>query len=161
MKMRKGFTLVELLIVIVIIGILAAAMLLSTGSATASAKASTIISDLRNLKAAAAMLVLESNDAFVSTATVDEILTAMAKFADNPEKYTAANSKFKVGKVVINSQQKAFGAFDIGASDADVKEKLKEKAKTVGLFGTANVSTPPTNFTTYYNGESVVWIAIY
>ena len=64
MKMRKGFTLVELLIVIVIIGILAAAMLLSSGSATASAEASTIVSDMRSLKASALMLYADSMDEF-------------------------------------------------------------------------------------------------
>ena len=46
MKMRKGFTLVELLIVIIIIGILAAAMLMSSGSATDAATASTAISEM-------------------------------------------------------------------------------------------------------------------
>jgi len=49
---RKGFTLVELLIVIVVIGILSAMMMLSSTEAVSSAKAAKIISDLRNLKTA-------------------------------------------------------------------------------------------------------------
>ena len=50
MKMRKGFTLVELLIVIIIIGILAAAMLLSSGAATETARASNAIAEMRSIK---------------------------------------------------------------------------------------------------------------
>lgn len=49
---RKGFTLVELLIVIVVIGVLSAMMMLSSTEAVSSAKASNIISNLRNLKTA-------------------------------------------------------------------------------------------------------------
>ncbi|CAM1378044.1 hypothetical protein FF3_00312 [Fretibacterium fastidiosum] len=87
MKMRKGFTLVELLIVIVIIGILAAAMLLSSGSATASAEASNIVSNLRSLKAATMMFYADSMDAIAAvngllpgTVTVD----ALKGYTDNP-----------------------------------------------------------------------------
>ena len=54
MNVRKGgFTLVELLIVIMIIAILAGMMMLSTGSATDGAEAIKIVNDLRNLKSAA------------------------------------------------------------------------------------------------------------
>ena len=49
---RKGFTLVELLIVIVVIGILSAMMMLSSTEAVSSAKAARIVADLRNVKTA-------------------------------------------------------------------------------------------------------------
>ena len=62
---RKGFTLVELLIVIVVIGILAGMMMLSSTEAVTSAKATKIISDMKNLQKAVLAWYLDNYDRFI------------------------------------------------------------------------------------------------
>lgn len=59
LKKSKAFTLVELLIVIIIIGILAGMVMLTTGNATDKAEATRIISDMRNIKSACLMYYAE------------------------------------------------------------------------------------------------------
>ena len=64
---RKGFTLVELLIVIVVIGVLSAMMMLSSTEAVSSAKAADIISNLRNIKTAALEFYADNMSALTTT----------------------------------------------------------------------------------------------
>ena len=76
---RKGFTLVELLIVIAIMGTLAAMMSTSSGSASAVAKASAIYSNIRSIKAAALLYQAEQGEDFHE----DQVTEAnLKKFVD-------------------------------------------------------------------------------
>ncbi|MBQ6773618.1 MAG: type II secretion system protein [Synergistaceae bacterium] len=63
---HKGFTLVELLIVIVVIGILSAMMMLSSSEAVSTAKATKIIADMRNLKTAALAYFADNVDTYMT-----------------------------------------------------------------------------------------------
>lgn len=84
MKKRAGFTLVELLIVIIIIGILAGAMLLVAGSGTDKANATKIISDMRSIKAAALMKWADKGnwDWVASADDADGLKTELAGYMD-------------------------------------------------------------------------------
>jgi prepilin-type N-terminal cleavage/methylation domain-containing protein len=157
-KVRKGFTLVELLIVIVIIGILAAAMMLSSGSATASAEASNIVTDLRNMKAAALMLYADSMDAFNTGAVPQVAVTMLRTYMDNPSKFDAPGSGTNPYLFTINTaQNKWWVGYNLtyGKKTAEVGQKLLGKAGSVGLYGSTATTATSGLFT---GGVGSVWM---
>ncbi|MDR3353533.1 MAG: prepilin-type N-terminal cleavage/methylation domain-containing protein, partial [Synergistaceae bacterium] len=114
LKSRKsGFTLVELLIVIMIIAILAGMMMIATGSATDSAEASKLVNDVRAVKSACLLFYVDEGY-WPSKDT--EVAPSLDKYTDRPMFNTTTgkyNLQIAVGKTdgreryVVGIQPKA------------------------------------------------------
>ncbi|MDO4787386.1 MAG: prepilin-type N-terminal cleavage/methylation domain-containing protein [Fretibacterium sp.] len=132
MKMRKGFTLVELLIVIVIIGILAAAMLLSSGSATASADAAAAVSEMRALKAAIILYISNAGGELTAAEQAnDKLIDLVSADMENPQKIVDKYSS-TLGNITVGGLTRQGVTISVKSSKitAEALEKLKKNKAT-------------------------------
>ena len=162
---KRGFTLVELLIVIVVIGVLSAMMMLSSTEAVSSARASNIISNMRNIKTAVLSWYTDNldrvklkggdykicpQDSTTASKYIGDIAkdstTEITKYLNNDNSITLSN--FDVAK----SKNGAYFLFSAGdnnknwyvgcnlGSDKSLQDKIAGRAKTLGLgYNTAKV----------------------
>ena len=121
---KGGFTLVELLVVTVIIGILAGMLLMMMGSASDSAAASKIIYDLRLLKSASTLYFAKYEE-WPSTTHHDTISGAVLKSLDEcMDKPFSANYFGSV--FVAVSQDRIFYGLSPDEMRAGVLKKLQK-----------------------------------
>lgn len=118
----KGFTLVELLIVIVIIGILAGMMMLVTGSAADKAEATRIAANLRGLKAAAVMRYADRNEWAAAISDLDEYVDQNIGTTEN---YSISAED--------DSEGHRYVTYEGDLLTTGVRDKLTAMAKDAGL----------------------------
>jgi len=141
MKKRTGFTLVELLIVIIIIGILAGAMLLVAGSGTDKAEATRIVSNMRSIKAAALMRWADdSNWGFVvSVDGAANMNVYLGKYMDRD----MTKEKFDYALAIDETSPDVFSVKAVvpTADYRGVQDKLAAAAQQSGLCSTTACTT--------------------
>ena len=79
MRAKKGFTLVEILIVVVILGILAAIVIPQFTEASTEAKTSSLVSDLQTVRAQIQMYKIQHLDQLPTAGGLD-FVTAMTTY---------------------------------------------------------------------------------
>lgn len=135
MKNKKGFTLVELMIVIVVIGILAAMMMFSSTEAINEAKATKIITDLETLKKAGMSYYADHYNEFRKNPeqliNVNQLIEYVGK--DHPD---LKNYKFTINRNNTDGAILWFVFYrgDELKNNKRIREKIESRARTHRLF---------------------------
>ena len=136
-KIRKGFTLVELLIVIAIIGALAATMATSREKATAAAKAASIVNNIEACKTAAALYYFENcNEAELATKTAGDFLKDDSTYVPNWKEFSTGGIKYSVDSTATGQGYDKWAVQVDFTGDADVVGIKAALKKMRGYSGT-------------------------
>ena len=145
---RKGFTLMELLILFVIIGALSGLMALMNKNAVSSAQANHIIHDFRNLKTAA---MLWHND---NPKAAAHDRKAILKYLNSKSMVEVTDTPAKNGGYILKVSDSGKSWY-IGreiSNDSGIRSKLTAKATSSKLLGS--------DMKSLYNNDSQVWVQL-
>ena len=153
-RTHKGFTLVELLIVIAVIGALAIMMTMSSSEAVDVAGANAIIGNLQTLKTAAyQMYINEPGVGFVdikfgedtdienggTSATKQKVLTVLKKYVGKDANTATFGTDSGYG--LVGDKTAWFVVYKLAATDTSgVKSRLTANAKKAELLGASGVT---------------------
>ncbi len=146
---RKGFTLMELLILLVIISILSGVMALMNRNAVSSSQANHIIHDFRNLKTAA---MLWHND---NTKSATHDRKAILQYLNSKSMVNITDTPAKNGGYILRVSDNGKSWY-IGreiSNDSGIRSKLTAKANSSKLLGSDMKSA--------YNNDSQVWVQVF
>ena len=157
MRQKRGFTMIELLIVMFIIGVLAGAMLLAQRGSEASAQATAIVKDLRIMKSGAS-LFLHENEGFIGSLN--------ANYAEELGKYMEhgriINDPVRYSFYIVGDTRWVGVGVDGDRTGTRLNAILEEKSKNMGtsmsLYGSDDITQPPSNTNNVYNKSHVaIW----
>ena len=159
-KFRKGFTLVELLIVIGVIGILGSMGMVGGSEANNIATASKIVSDFRIISAAMSMYYAD-NQSVASSAGASDIKTALETYMKSTTDIvdgTATVGKYLI--TVVNGEW--WLTYKLPAANTPVAKILESKAAQEGLMKTTTTvkNTTVTAAAAYASTSDVVCMRV-
>ena len=181
-KVRKGFTLVELLIVIAIMAALSAMMAVSSSESIDASSASAILNNLQTMKASAFEMYMQepkaaSMGAFALNDTETPIVAKPAtgddERSDDDKKTPNALLATKyLGKATLGTKYSLIGStkhwyvvYTMDAEDSTaVRSRLADKAADVGLYGTTTAPAQGSDncgFSTDYAGTEAAGATAY
>ena len=154
---RKGFTLVELLIVIVVIGILSAMMMLSSTEATTSAKVAAIVSNMRNIKTATLAYYTDNMDTYANSTAVPSLSDILPYInGENIPELTKTNPSYSIKKNTTSGnadEGKWYVVYNITQGGNSTAEQAKIRQKLAGRAGALGL-TQGVSSTKYAGGAS-------
>ena len=141
-SIRKGFTLVELLITIAVMGVLSLMMILSSAESVASANAANIISDMTTIRTAALAYLVDHDEEidkaggkFNLNAVSGDVMKYLDPSTLHDNNYQLINMSYNGSFIVDEDRWYVW----CEVTDGRVKKKLQQRAKSLNLLNTAEV----------------------